>query len=80
MYMEWEPAAYAHRLAPTPLMLISCTRDTRCPADTQIEAFMPGEPKKLVLLEGIHYDPYERLFDACTDAACDWLVQHLMRN
>lgn len=79
MYMEWDPAACVHRIAPTPFMMIVGNRDTRCPTDTQIEAFMcAGEPKKLVVLDGNHYDPYERLLDQCSNAARDWFALHLM--
>ena len=37
------------------------------------------EPKRLVLLEGGHFDAYIADFDKAANPARDWFVTHLMR-
>ena len=74
----YEPAAYIERVAPTPLLMVLATQDTQTPCDGQRAAYeRAGEPKRLVLLEGGHYDPYTRLFADASGAARDWFVRHL---
>jgi len=74
----YEPIAFVPRIAPTPLLMIVADRDTQTPVAWQREAFeLAGDPKRLVVLPGRHYDPYMGQLDASRDAARDWFVEHL---
>ena len=74
----YEPCDYIARVAPTPLLMVLATQDTQTPYAGQLAAFeRAGEPKRLVQLDGGHYDVYTKLFDAASGAARDWFVQHL---
>ena len=80
MLMEYEPGSYIARISPTPLMLVVAVNDTLTVADLAISAFNEAlEPKRLVLLEGGHFDAYVRDFEAAANSARDWFVTHLMR-
>ncbi len=75
---SYEPAAFVARIAPTPLLMILATGDTQTPYAGQRAAFAEaGQPSRLVLLDGGHYDPYTTLFPAAAGAARDWFVEHL---
>jgi fermentation-respiration switch protein FrsA (DUF1100 family) len=74
----YEPIAFMDRIAPTPLLMIVADRDTQTPVAWQREAFeLAGEPKKLVTLQGRHYDPYTALLDQSIAAAREWFDTHL---
>jgi fermentation-respiration switch protein FrsA (DUF1100 family) len=74
----YEPIAFVPRIAPTPLLMIVADRDTQTPVDWQREAFeLAGDPKRLVVLPGRHYDPYMGQLEASRTAARDWFVEHL---
>lgn len=76
--LYFEPIDFIQRVAPTPLLMMVATRDTRTPLDLQLEAFEKArQPKELVWLEGGHYDPYEVNHDKASDAAIDFLKRHL---
>jgi hypothetical protein len=76
--LYFEPIDFIHRVAPTPLLMIVATRDTRAPLDLQLEAFGKArEPKELVWLEGGHYDPYEVNHDKASNAAIDFLMRRV---
>lgn len=48
------------RIAPTPLLMVVASHDDYCFTDEQLRAFAAaGEPKKLVQVEGGHFDFYE---------------------
>ena len=50
-------------------------------ADEALAAYEQAlQPKKLVLLQGGHFDAYIEDFDAASGAACDWFVEHLGAN
>jgi fermentation-respiration switch protein FrsA (DUF1100 family) len=75
---SYEPQDYVARIAPTPLLMVLATKDTQTPYAGQLAAFArAGEPKRVVQLDGGHYDVYTTLFDEACGAACDWFVQHL---
>lgn len=79
MMLEFEPGDFVHRIAPTPLLMIVPSRDTRVPTDLQQEAFQRAlEPKHLVVIEGGHYDPYLRRLGEVCDATRDWFVKTLI--
>lgn len=76
--MEYDPAAQIHRIGPTPLMMIVAKDDTVTPTDLALDAFARArEPKRLVLMDGGHFDPYQAGFAEASSAARDWFVEHL---
>jgi uncharacterized protein len=78
LYDHYEPAAFIHRISPTPLLMIVPTGDILTPAEDALEAYARAlEPKKLVLVPGEHYDVYEARFPETSAAARDWFVEHL---
>ncbi len=78
MAREYEPGIYVSRISPTPLLMIVAARDTLSPTDLALQAFQQAlEPKKLILLDGGHFDPYLRLFPEASGAARDWFKEHL---
>lgn len=67
--MAYAPGAYLPRVAPTPLLMVVASRDTRCLTDVQLAAYSRAhEPKQLVVLPGGHYDPYLTQLDASKGA------------
>ncbi|MGP8473727.1 alpha/beta hydrolase [Burkholderia sp. PR2] len=78
MLNEYEPGATIHRISPTPLLMIVAKRDTLTVTDLALDAYeRASHPKKLVLLEGGHFDPYIRHFGESSTAAVDWFSRHL---
>lgn len=74
MLAAYEPIAYVERIAPTPLLIIAAEHDTRSFTDLQLQAFRrAAEPKHLVLLDGGHYDPYDRHLVRSAEAVIDFL-------
>jgi len=74
----YDPREYVARIAPTPLLMVLATQDTQTPYAGQLAAYdRAGEPKRIVRLDGGHYDVYTKLFDPACGAACDWFMQHL---
>jgi len=59
----FEPGNYVPYISPTPLQMIVGRNAL--------------EPKKLVLLSGGHFAPYEEEFELSSAAARDWFVGHL---
>ena len=79
MLREYEPGSYIERISPTPLLMIVGNRDVLTATDLALQAYNRAlEPKKLVLFEGGHYDPYVNLFEISSGAARDWFVTHLL--
>jgi uncharacterized protein len=77
--LEWEPADYLPRVAPTPVLLIVAQNDQICPERDPVSAFDRVDgPKELVWLEsGGHYGVYKEHFDLVSGKARDWFVRHL---
>jgi fermentation-respiration switch protein FrsA (DUF1100 family) len=77
--LEYTPAANIHRIAPTPLLVITTTGDRYTPTDLVEDAFArAGEPKRLVRVPGGHYAVYEEPGQSeAAAAACAWLQTHL---
>jgi fermentation-respiration switch protein FrsA (DUF1100 family) len=74
----YEPGIYAPFISPTPLQMIVGLKDFITCTDLQLEAYNRAlEPKKLVLLSGGHFAPYEEEFELASGAARDWFVGHL---
>jgi fermentation-respiration switch protein FrsA (DUF1100 family) len=78
MFWEYEPGAYLPYISPTPFLMCVAARDHLTVKDLAIAAFEDArEPKKLVILDGAHFDAYTVGFDDAGGAARDWFVQHL---
>ncbi|RGP81371.1 hypothetical protein FLONG3_515 [Fusarium longipes] len=62
--LEFEPQAFIHRIAPTPLLFVCAENDNSAPTFTQLKAYASAyEPKKLAILKGAgHFDPYHGKF------------------
>lgn len=74
----YEPASFAPRIAPTPVMLVIAAHDRTTPTEWQLEMYATmGEPKALTRLDCRHYDVYMDQLDAAAGAALDWFGTHL---
>ncbi|EXL39336.1 hypothetical protein FOCG_18053 [Fusarium oxysporum f. sp. radicis-lycopersici 26381] len=58
--LAFEPQAFIHRIAPTPLLLVSASNDITAPTFAQLKAYASAyEPKRLAILKDAgHFDPY----------------------
>lgn len=75
---EYEPELTIERISPTPLLMLVAERDTVTPTDLALAAFnRAGEPKRLVLLPGGHFDPYGPCFQQAAEAAREWFLKYL---
>ena len=80
LYAEYEPAAFIDRISPTPLLMIVPTDDTMTPAEDALAAYHRAlEPKRLLTVPGDHYSVYTDHFRRTSEAARDWLLEHLGR-
>ncbi len=78
MLMEYEPGAMIDCISPKPLLMIVARNDALAVADEAIAAYGRAlEPKRLVLLDGGHFDAYGAEFETAANAASDWLALHL---
>ncbi len=81
MFTEYEPGAYIEYISTTPLLMVLATGDHLTVVDEALNAYTRAlEPKKLVLLQGGHFDAYVKAFDKSSGAARDWFVEHLFRE
>jgi fermentation-respiration switch protein FrsA (DUF1100 family) len=77
----YEPGAWFSRVSPTPLLMIVAMQDTITVTDLALAAYEQAhQPKKLVLIPGGHFDPYQSGFEVGCRAARDWFRQHLARK
>jgi uncharacterized protein len=75
---SYEPGTYVPYISPTPLLMIVGRKDSITCADLELAAYNRAlEPKKLVLLEGGHFAPYQAEFELASGAARDWFLTHL---
>ena len=80
MFTAYEPGAYIEWVSPTPLMMVVAAGDHLTVSDEALAAYARAlEPKKLVLLEGGHFDAYVKDFERSSALARDWFMQHLGR-
>jgi uncharacterized protein len=76
----YEPGQWISRVSPTPLLLIVGLHDSITIADLELQAYEQAlQPKKLVTIEGGHFDPYLNRFAQAGSAACDWFTEHLVK-
>ena len=77
----YEPGAWVARISPTPLLMIVALADHITLTDLELQAYERAlEPKKLVTIEGGHFDAYLGLFATASGAAVSWFRQHLHRD
>ena len=79
IYREFAPATFIHRIAPTPLLMVVASNDVVTSSENEIKAFeRAGEPKKLVVFEGGHFDVFDDpAFTEASTAAVEWFKQYL---
>jgi uncharacterized protein len=74
----YEPGAWIARVSPTPLLMIVALADHITLTDLELRAYEQAlEPKKLVTIDGGHFDPYLGQFAATSTVAVSWFRQHL---
>ena len=74
----YEPGTWVDRVSPTPLLMVVALADTITVTDLALAAYERAlEPKKLVTIQGGHFDPYLSQFDVSSAAAVAWFREHL---
>jgi uncharacterized protein len=74
----YEPGVWLSRISPTPLLMIVALADHITLTDLGLRAYEQAlEPKKLVTIEGGHFDAYLGQFVTSSGAAISWFRQHL---
>jgi fermentation-respiration switch protein FrsA (DUF1100 family) len=74
----YEPGTWIARVSPTPLLMIVGLHDTVTVTDLALDAYEHAlQPKKLVTIDGGHFDPYLARFDEASGAAVAWFTEHL---
>jgi len=74
----YEPGQWIARVSPTPLMMVVATHDTITLTDLELAAYERAlQPKRLVTIEGGHFDPYLSMFKHSSEAAVEWFKQNL---
>ena len=74
----YEPGQWIARVSPTPLLMVVATRDAITLTDLELAAYERAlQPKRLVTIEGGHFDPYQSQFRLSSEAAVEWFRQHL---
>lgn len=77
----YEPGAWIARVSPTPLLMIVALADHITLTDLELRAYEQAlEPKKLVAIDGGHFDAYLGQFATASGAAVSWFRQHLKRD
>jgi uncharacterized protein len=76
----YEPGTWVSRVSPTPLLMIVGLHDTVTVADLALSAYEAAlQPKKLVTIDGGHFDPYLARFAEASSAAVAWFTEHLTK-
>jgi len=74
----YAPGDFIERVSPTPLLMVIADHDHVALTDLQLKAYERAlEPKRLVMIEGGHFDPYLGQFEQASGAAIDWFRTHL---
>jgi fermentation-respiration switch protein FrsA (DUF1100 family) len=74
----YEPGVWVPRVSPTPLLMVVALNDTITVTDLALAAYERAlEPKKLVTIQGGHFDPYLGQFSQSSTAAVGWFLEHL---
>ena len=78
---EFEPIVNIKQISPSPILFIVAKSDTINATDLALTAYSEAlEPKKLVLIEGDHFAPYDEQFDISVSAACKWFDTYLFEK
>jgi fermentation-respiration switch protein FrsA (DUF1100 family) len=79
-FRGYEPVDYIPRISPTPLLMVVAPGDRLVDGGLALRAYQTAvHPKKLVTVEGGHFDAYTGAgFGASSGAARDWFVEHLV--
>lgn len=78
--IQTAPGDYIEAVSPTPMLVIMADPDKTVVIQYTKDAFeRAGEPKKLITVNGLHYDAYDKpdVLEAATTAARDWFVKYL---
>lgn len=79
--LDYQPDEYVHQIAPRPLLITACQRDTIAPtAEAEAAYAKAGEPKKLVLLppDVMHWSAYiEPGINVVVGSALAWIREHV---
>jgi fermentation-respiration switch protein FrsA (DUF1100 family) len=74
----YEPGTWISRVSPTPLLMVVGLHDTITLTDLALGAYEAAlQPKKLVTIDGGHFDPYVSQFAQASGAAVAWFTEHL---
>ena len=74
----YEPGTWISRVSPTPLLMVVGLHDTITLTDLALGAYQEAlQPKKLVTIDGGHFDPYLTRFAEASGAAVSWFTEHL---
>jgi fermentation-respiration switch protein FrsA (DUF1100 family) len=74
----YAPGEWIDRVSPTPLLMIVAEHDHTAPTDLALKAYERAlHPKRLVMIQGGHFDPYEREFETASGAVTDWFRSRL---
>ena len=79
-FRGYEPIDYVAKISPTPLLMVVAPGDRLVDGGLSLRAYQSAvEPKKLVLVDGGHFDAYTGAgFEISSGAARDWFVEHLV--
>jgi uncharacterized protein len=79
LYRGLDNGVFTRWISPTPLMMIIALNDELIGPDLALDAYEQArEPKKLVLLPGNHFSPYDADFALTSNEARDWFTRHLI--
>jgi len=74
----YKPGTWIARVSPTPLLMVVGLHDTITLTDLALGAYEAAlQPKKLVTIDGGHFDPYLTRFAEASGAAVAWFTEHL---
>ncbi|MEH3116381.1 MAG: alpha/beta fold hydrolase [Methylorubrum populi] len=75
----YAPGDFVDRVSPTPLLMLVAEQDHIAVTDLALKAYEKAlHPKRLVMINGGHFDPYLGEFDTASGAAIDWFRTNLM--
>lgn len=78
MARSYEPGVWAARISPTPLLLVVAMEDMITMTDLALDAYERAlQPKRLGMIPGGHFAPYDARFGEASSAAVDWFGTHL---
>ena len=77
----YEPGTWVARVSPTPLLMIVSLHDPITLTDLALGAYEAAlQPKKLITIDGGHFDPYLARFADASGSAVEWFTEHLVKS